>query len=202
MHDEDETLSVDGQREPEVMRGHRVVVAVDGSRGSRAALRFALEDGHRRDVPVEVVVAYRPPNFRADFDAVSEIDELRIGRELGSQVEENARSVLGEVSRELSGPLPEVHVRAVSGAPSAVLIRESEGADLLVLGSRGHGGFHSMLLGSTSMQCAMHATCPVTVVHSPEAHRHRLRLHRERHRDARREGQGTVEASSGTDAPA
>ena len=202
MHDEDETLSVEGQREPEVMRGHRVVVAVDGSQGSRAALRFALEDADRRDVPVEVVVAYRPPNFRADFDAVSEIDEQRIVRELGSKVEENARSVLGEVSRELSGPLHEVHVRAISGAPSAVLIRESEGADLLVLGSRGHGGFHSMLLGSTSMQCAMHATCPVTVVHSPEAHRHRLRLHRERHRDrdARREGQGAVEASSGAGA--
>jgi hypothetical protein len=54
----------------------------------------------------------------------------------------------------------------------------------VVVGSRGHGGFASMLLGSTSIQSVMHATCPVTVVHSAEAHRHRLRLHRER-RDQR-----------------
>ena len=93
-----------------------------------------------------------------------------------------------DVTRDLPGPAPEVHVRAVMGTPSAVLVRESEGADLLVLGSRGHGGFHSMLLGSTSIQCTMHATCPVTVVHSPEARRHRLRLHRER----RREGESAV----------
>ena len=68
-------------------------------------------------------------------------------------------------------------------------MRESHGADLLVVGSRGHGGFHNMLLGSTSIQCATHATCPVTVVHSPEARRHRLRLHRERHgrRDQRQD---------------
>jgi hypothetical protein len=61
-----------------------------------------------------------------------------------------------------------------------VLILESHDADLLVVGSRGHGGFTSMLLGSVSMQCAMHATCPVTVVHSPEAHRERLHLRRGR----------------------
>lgn len=200
MHDEDETLSAHGrQSDSEVMRGPRVVAAVDGSPGSRAALRFALEDAARRNVPVEVVLAYRPPAFRADFDAISEIDEQRIAQELGAQREASARAVVDEVSRDLPGPLPEVHVRAVRGAASAVLIRESEGADLLVLGSRGHGGFHSMLLGSTSMQCATHATCPVTVVHSPEAHRHRLRLHRERQgaRDAGHEGQDNPEASPG-----
>jgi nucleotide-binding universal stress UspA family protein len=66
------------------------------------------------------------------------------------------------------------------GAPADVLIIASHGADLLVVGSRGHGGFASMLLGSVSMQCAMHASCPVTVVHSPEAHRERLHLRRAR----------------------
>ena len=47
-----------------------------------------------------------------------------------------------------------------------------------MVGSRGHGGFSSMLLGSTSMHCTLHAECPVTVVHSPEAHRERLHLRR------------------------
>jgi hypothetical protein len=87
-----------------------------------------------------------------------------------------------------------VQVRAAVGSPAAVLVRESQGADLLVVGSRGHGGFHSILLGSTSIQCATHATCPVTVVHSPEAHRHRLRLHRERHRERAGARQGGVES--------
>ena len=184
MHDEEESLFVDRpQSDSAVMRGPRVVAAVDGSAGSRAALRFALEDAVRRSVPVEVVVAYRPPVMRPDFDSVSEAEEQRLVRRLGAQQEDIARALVGDVTRDLPGPLPEVRVRAARGTPSAVLIRESEGADLLVLGSRGHGGFHNMLLGSTSMQCTMHATCAVTVVHSPEAHRHRLRLHRERRRD-------------------
>ena len=70
-----------------------------------------------------------------------------------------------------------------SSSRSAVVardLRSPHGADPLVVGSRGHGGFHTMLLGSTSMQCVLHATCPVTVVHSTEAHGHRLRLHRDR----------------------
>ena len=94
------------------------------------------------------------------------------------------RALVDEVSATLPGPPPEVTVRAAHGAPADVLIRESHGADLLVVGSRGHGGFSSVLLGSTSLQCTLHATCPVTVVHSPEAHHHRLRLRRERRRES------------------
>ena len=181
MHDEEESLYVDRpQTDTEVMRGPRVVVAVDGSAGSKAALRFALEDAVRRSVPVEAVIAYRPPDFRADFTGLGVAEEERMLSRMRTQHEETAHSVVRDVTRLLPGPMPEVHVRAVMGTPSGVLVRESEGADLLVLGSRGHGGFHNMLLGSTSIQCTMHATCPVTVVHSPEAHRHRLRLHRER----------------------
>jgi nucleotide-binding universal stress UspA family protein len=183
VHDEEESLYVDRiQSDPEVMRGHRVVAAVDGSAGSKAALRFALEDAARRDVPVEVVIAYRLPEFQDDFTGLGRVEEEQILSTLRTQHEETAHGVVREVTRELPGPVPEVHVHAVMGAPSGVLVRESEGADLLVLGSRGHGGFHSMLLGSTSIHCTMHATCPVAVVHSPEARRHRLRLHRERRR--------------------
>ena len=186
MHDEEESLYVDrSQIHSEVMRGPRVVAAVDGSAGAKAALRFALEDAARRSVPVEVVVAYRPPNFRPDFDSVSEAEEERLIKTMGANYEDNARALVAEAIRELPGPVPQVHVRAVRGTPSGVLVRESEGADLLVLGSRGHGGLHNKLLGSTSLQCTMHATCPVTVVHSPEAHHHRLRLHRDRRRDGK-----------------
>ena len=185
MHDEEDTRYVEmSQVEPEVMRGPRVVVAVDGSAGSKAALRFALEDAARRRVPVEAVIAYRAQSW-TDYNSLGSPEEERLRNTLRSQHEDKVRALVDEVARGLAGPLPDVHVHAALGSPAHVLIRESHGADLLVVGSRGHGGFHTMLLGSTSMKCAMHATCPVTVVHSPEGHQHRLRLHRERQKDRR-----------------
>jgi nucleotide-binding universal stress UspA family protein len=156
-------------------RGPRVVVGVDGSPGARAALRFALEDAARRGVPVEAVAAYRPPEVWMDFYAMDDQEADRVR----DAAVEKAEAFVAEVVGEVPQPAPEVRVRAVMGTAAEALIRASAGADLLVVGSRGHGGFSSMLLGSVSMQCALHATSPVTVVHSPEAHRHRLGLRRE-----------------------
>ncbi|MCZ2816146.1 universal stress protein [Modestobacter sp. VKM Ac-2984] len=183
------------------MRGPRVVAAVDGSGGSKAALRFALEDAARRGVPVEAVIAYRPPELWVDYDGIGSPEERRLHDTLRSQGEETVRAAIDEAAREFDGPLPEVQVRASLGSPADALIRESQGADLLVVGSRGHGGFHTMLLGSTSMQCAMHAACPVTVVHSTEAHSHRLRLHRERQDQRPGERRGRADASSEAEPP-
>ncbi len=184
MNDEEDSLYAETTLvDPEGMHGPRVVAAVDGSAGSRAALQFALEDAARRGVPVEAVVAYRSPDYWTDFNVVGQSETERMRARLRSEAESRARAQVDEVTRAAPGPLPEISVRAVHGAPADALIRASHGADLLVVGSRGHGGFSSMLLGSTSMQCALHATCPVTVVHSPEAHRHRLWLHRERRRE-------------------
>jgi nucleotide-binding universal stress UspA family protein len=185
VHDEQDMLYEETQLvDPEAVRGPRVVVAVDGSAGSRAALRFALDDATRRGVPVEVVVAYRSPDYWTDFNVVGRSETDRMRARLRSEAEARARTAVDEETRAATGPLPEIGVRAVEGAPADALIRASHGADLLVVGSRGHGGFSSVLLGSTSMQCALHATCPVTVVHSPEARRHRLRLHREGKRES------------------
>ena len=164
------------------MRGPRVVAGVDGSAGSRAALRFAIEDAARRGVPVDAVVAYRPPDYWTDLNVVGVADVDRLRARLRTEAEERVRALVDEVAAGLPAPAPDVTVRAAHGAPADVLIRESHGADLLVVGSRGHGGLSSVLLGSTSLQCTQHATCPVTVVHSPEAHRHRLRLRRDRDR--------------------
>ena len=165
------TSAVEG--EPET-RGPRVVVGIDYSSGSRAALLFALQDAVRRGVPVDGVTAYRPPDYWLDFYAVGTYapDQAR------TAALQRAQEFVAEVVAEGPQPPPEVRVRAVMGTAADVLIMESHGADLLVVGSRGHGGFTSMLLGSVSIQCALHASCPVTVVHSPEAHRERLHLRR------------------------
>ena len=170
----------------------RVVAAVDGSAGSRAALVFALQDAARRGVPVEAVVAYRPPELWVEFDVVGQAEHERLRERVRAEMEARVRTLVDEVVGGLPSPVPEVRVRAVMGTAADVLVRESRGADLLVVGSRGHGGFSSMLLGSTSMQCALHATCPVTVVHSAEARRHRIRLHRERRTEVAPEQSGPL----------
>jgi nucleotide-binding universal stress UspA family protein len=181
MNDEQDMLFAEtALSDPEGPQGPRVVAAVDGSAGSRAALRFALEDAVRRGVPVDAVVAYITPDNWTEFAVIGQAEVTRMHARLRSEAVARARAAVDDVTRTASGPIPEIGVRAVQGTPAEALIRASHGADLLVVGSRGHGGFSSVLLGSTSMQCALHATCPVTVVHSAEAKRHRLRLHRER----------------------
>ena len=113
MHDEEESLYVDRpQSDLEVMRGHRVVVGIDGSAGSKAALRFALEDAARRSVPVEAVLAYRPPDYQADFSELGVADEERLLGALRTQHDDMAHGVVRDVTRLLPGPVPEVYVRA------------------------------------------------------------------------------------------
>jgi nucleotide-binding universal stress UspA family protein len=164
----------------EVVRGPRVVVGIDFSTGARAALLFALHDATRRDLPVEVVMTYRPPDYWMDFYAVGtyQPDQAR------STAVDRLRQFVTDVMPEGPQPPPAVHLHAAVGTAADVLVEASHGAELLVVGSRGHGGFASMLLGSVSMQCALHASCPVTVVHSPEARRERLHLRRRHERTA------------------
>jgi nucleotide-binding universal stress UspA family protein len=169
-----------GADQEEEVRGPRVVVGIDFSSGARAALLFALQDAARRGIPVQAVSTYRPPDYWMDFYAVASYqpDQLR------TAALERLRAFVDEVLPEGPQPPPEVRLTVTMGAAADILIMESHGADLLVVGSRGHGGFASLLLGSVSMHCALHASCPVTVVHSPEAHRERLHLRRSRHADA------------------
>ena len=158
-------------------QGQRVVVGIDFSAGARAALLFGLADAARRGTWVEAVTAYRPPEYWMDFYAVGtyQPDTVR------SSALTRLRAFVEETVPDGPQPPPQVRVRAGMGAAADVLVEASHGAVLLVVGSRGHGGFASMLLGSVSMQCTLNASCPVTVVHSPEAHRERLHLRRSRH---------------------
>jgi nucleotide-binding universal stress UspA family protein len=139
-----------------------VVVGVDGSPESRLALRFALEDAHRRGARVKAITAYLSPEYWAASYGVSALPTIE------EVVEDNvtiARDALKTVVDEgpVLGEVP-VDVVALPGAPARVLVEESQGASLLVVGHRGRGGFRSAVLGSVGLHCVLHATCPVTVV--------------------------------------
>jgi nucleotide-binding universal stress UspA family protein len=142
----------------------RIVVGVDGSPGSRAALEYALRDAARRDAAVEVVAACAPPEYWMPLSGspdTSRMDDIR------EAVRQNTTETVRAVTDQLEDALPQmppVTITAVTGGPADALLRAANGADLLVVGSRGHGGFSSILLGSVSLQCTLHAPCPVTVV--------------------------------------
>ncbi|HEY9311585.1 universal stress protein [Williamsia sp.] len=139
----------------------RIVVGVDGSESSSEALLWAKRLSNALGVGIEALMfwdyppAYGwapafPPEYRPDQDAALTLAEA-------------ITSALGE-------PKPEGIKESVrQGHPSQLLVTASKGAEMLVVGSRGHGGFTGLLLGSVSAHCAEHAMCPVLVVH-PTTH--------------------------------
>ncbi|MFD4587330.1 universal stress protein [Streptomyces sp. NPDC058423] len=136
--------------------GSRIVVGVDGSPSSRAALRWAVRYAGLVGATVDAVAAWDVPGARSwSAPAVdTEFDEEQAERGLVEEV----RDVLGESGAS------RVHERLVRGDAAEVLLDAAEGAQALVVGSRGRGGFRRALLGSVSHQCAVHASCPVVIV--------------------------------------
>lgn len=139
-----------------------VIVGIDGSEGSRAALAFALRDAARRGTGVRVISVFLPSQFWPEAywlapppAVVAVKDDLRgmAMQMLDAIVTE--QPVLAAVPVEL---------HELEGHPARVLIEQAKGADLLVVGHRGRGGFASALLGSVGLHCVLHGECPVTVV--------------------------------------
>ena len=145
----------------------RVVVGMDGSPGGRAALEFALHDAVRRGAAVEVVTAFETAETLAALCGAP-IASIGSTAQIREAVRTETSRVVDEVCDGTAGArLPTVTVTAVDGGAAEVLTRAARDADLLVVGSRGRGGFASMVLGSVGLQCVLHAPCPVTVVHPP-----------------------------------
>jgi nucleotide-binding universal stress UspA family protein len=139
--------SLDGQK-------RRIVVGVDGSLASKAALAWAVGQAARTDAVVEVVTAYYwfpMPIEEVDFKG------------LATHMVEDA--ILDAADQ---GAPVKIISKVVRGNAAKVLMDAAGGAELLVVGSRGHGGLTGALLGSVSQQCVHHATCPVVVVRDPE----------------------------------
>lgn len=145
----------------------RVVVGVDGSACSRAALAFALADASRRNAEVQVVsVVHTPEYWPVGFGLASSSAGTPAPEQILGEVERETHGIVAEVVAEVCGSAARVpvHVQTLPGTPAGVLIEQAHGAALLVVGHRGRGGFASALLGSVGMQCVLHAPCPVTVV--------------------------------------
>lgn len=146
-----------------------IVVGVDGSDESKEALRWAVEEARLRGDTLHVVHVWSYPYPYVSVTVLAPpAPTIPI-----SDFRESAAAMLNAVLDEVLGDAPGVEVKraVVEGVPAQVLVEAAKDADLLVLGSRGHGGFSGLLLGSVSQQCAHHAECPVVIVRRREPKR-------------------------------
>ena len=136
----------------------KVVVGIDGSDGSRAALEFAMDEAARRGAAVRVVWAIPETGYWAASYGMS---PALVG-ELGADLEKIGRQMVDYVVAGRDGALTDVPVEvwAVPGPAAAVLVEQAAEADLLVVGHRGRGALRSVVLGSVGMQCVLHARGP------------------------------------------
>jgi nucleotide-binding universal stress UspA family protein len=142
-----------------------IVVGVDGSDGAQEALRVAVQEASLRGARLRVVTAWHLPTMAYGAGGVAFSPEIDQGDFMDS-----ASATLEKALAALGGQANGVQIERVvrRGQPALVLLEEARSADLLVVGSRGHGGFAGLLLGSVSHQCALHAACPVLIVHKPD----------------------------------
>jgi nucleotide-binding universal stress UspA family protein len=138
-----------------------ILVGHDGSECAQHALRWAGELARRADMDLHVLRAWsmtsapRPASWSPGYVP---------------PMEDWAGAVLEELTKQVTAarldPAVRVSCHVVHRSPAKGLIETAEGADLLVVGARGRGGFGGLLLGSVSDQCVHHAPCPVTVIRS------------------------------------
>lgn len=134
----------------------KIVVGVDGSNSSRNALRWAASEAEKSGDSLQVVMTW--------YNPYPEMWIPRLGPAtdpLGLTRRGLERLVEGTLGKH---PAVKVEATAVEGPAASVLVEASKDADLLVVGSRGLGGFAGVLLGSVSLHCVSHASCPVVVV--------------------------------------
>jgi nucleotide-binding universal stress UspA family protein len=146
----DQMIQTQGEQE------QRIVVGVDGSVPSKAALGWAARQAVLTGAVVDAVIAW---HFPAAYGFLVPVTPA-------ADFEEIAAKVLAEAIAEVSATAGLVKIRSkvAEGNAAQILLTESARAGLLVVGSRGHGGFAEALLGSVGQHCVHHATCPVVVI--------------------------------------
>ena len=135
-----------------------IVVGVDGSVSAEAALKFALKEAALRGASLRVVCAWETAPDVPKGDVYPAEEFARYPKEQHAILDRAlARAAEVEPSVICEG-------KVLAGQPASVLVEEAQHADMLVVGSRGRGGFASLLLGSVSQQVAHHAQCPLVIV--------------------------------------
>ena len=137
----------------------RIVVGVDGSDNARRALEWAIAEAKIRRAQLTVVSAWQIPSVvLASPVAMAAYDE-EVWRDAATEAVDAALQSVAE--DDLPAGLER---QVIEGPPAKVLVDAGKGADMIVVGSRGRGGFAGLLLGSVSQQVAQHASCPVVIV--------------------------------------
>jgi nucleotide-binding universal stress UspA family protein len=139
----------------------RIVVGVDGSECSKRALRWGAYLARVSDAKLEAVMVWEPippSGYGWNFAGATTVQHDDIDKMLTATID------------EVFGPErpPNLTLHALEGHPAGLLIGFCTGAAMLVVGSRGHGGFTNLLLGSVGAKCSEHAPCAVVVVHDTE----------------------------------
>ena len=133
----------------------KIVVGMDGSDASIEALRFAADEAETLDADLTAVTVWEMPPLALGYVSAADASGA-----MDPWVEKAVDATLGEAGEKVTR-------RVETGSASAALLRVAEDADLLVVGSRGHGALAGVILGSVSNQLANHADCPLTVLPAP-----------------------------------
>jgi nucleotide-binding universal stress UspA family protein len=142
----------------------RIVVGIDGSTGSDAALDYACDEATQRTLSVAAVTAWEPPNLWITPEGLVPPAATLQAMALDAARRQVARVAAARAARGL--PAVDVSVEAHSGPAGAVLERIARHAEMLIVGHRGRGAVASRLIGSVGLSCVVHAPCTVVVVRS------------------------------------
>ncbi|HVT67976.1 MAG TPA: universal stress protein [Trebonia sp.] len=137
-----------------------IVVGVDGSGDSAQALRWAAREAALRQVPLTVITVHQPV-----VGYIGGVLDYPQEHSLTARLRDDVREQVDEVIDRLGDTVPpQVNVDVVTGSPAEELLAAAKDAELLVVGSRGAGGFARLVMGSVSAQVSQHADCPVVVI--------------------------------------
>jgi len=144
-----------------------MIVGVDGSGHSRRALEWAINEAAIRHTPLTVLTVHQAVRSLWTAASVEYPGDAALLADACKAAQEESDAVLDQLTAQT--PRPEVTIQAVGGQPAEAILRAGAGADMIVVGSRGAGGFTKLLMGSVASQVAHHAHCPVVVIPAEES---------------------------------